>query len=521
MSSAILAPVLATGVLLTSGVTDLNPRQPAATLPADTQKIPLPAGFHPTALTAADFTGDGKIDAALCGQAGSFLLLAGDGRGALRAVPQPGAEELCGAHPSGIFSADLDGDGRIDVVVANHDTKYVTVLGNRGDGHFSSRRLTVRSNPHPHTVAAADLNDDGRVDVITDSWGDRALLWLPASADGGWTSPGLPIDAGRGPYVNVVAADFDGDGHADLAFPNAVPDSPSDTVSLLLGDGHGRFHPAPQSPIAAGPAPFMVAIGDLNGDGRPDLLVANYSGHITDTARDGLTWVRNDGAGRLTAFPDRSALGHGSWHIASGDLNGDGFADAAFINAADDTVGVAYGSRAGLRYGGTVNVMSSPHRVALADLRGNGHADLLVTTEEIDELYVVSRLLLPVQRVAEIGVARQQPAALVEKEEQGVIDRQQGQRSRGNVWIQTIDHGAAMAGPARQDDPPALERLVSMTGPVEHVRRRPTGRGVSMQRETPLQFEAAGFGAEANSRRDLPARRAPLVHDRSGVMVWR
>ncbi len=154
-------------------------------------------------------------------------------------------------------------------------------------------------------VATADVNGDGRMDVITDSWGDHRLLWLPANQQGGWDSPGQPIDAGRGPYVNVVAADFNGDGHADLAFPNAAPDAPSDKVSLLLGDGRGGFHPAPLSPLAAGPAPFMVAVGDVNGDGRPDLLVVNYSGHITDTSKDGLTWMRNDGAGRLTAFPDR------------------------------------------------------------------------------------------------------------------------------------------------------------------------------------------------------------------------
>ena len=239
-------------------------------------------------------------------------------------------------------------------------------------------------------VATADVNEDGRMDVITDSWGDHRLLWLPANQQGGWDSPGQPIDAGRGPYVNVVAADFNEDGHADLAFPNAAPDAPSDKVSLLLGDGRGGFHPAPLSPLAAGPAPFMVAVGDVNGDGRPDLLVVSYSGHITDTSKDGLTWMRNDGAGRLTAFPDRVVLGHGSWHIASGDLNGDGFADAAFINAADDTVALAYGSRAGPQPGGTVRVMPAPHRVALADLRGNKHASLLVTTEERDEILVAS-----------------------------------------------------------------------------------------------------------------------------------
>ena len=390
MGNATLLTTMIAALVLTLGVEWGAASQPVENLAADTITIPLPAGFHPSAMTAADFTGDGHVDAVLCGQTGALLLLVGDGRGNLRPEPQPGANELCGAHPSGIVSADVNGDARPDIVVANHETAYVTVLSNQGNGRFSAQRLPVRSTPHPHMVATADVNEDGRMDVLTDSWGDHRLLWLPANPHGGWDSPGQAIDAGRGPYVNVVAADFNGDGHADLAFPNAAPDGPSDKVSLLLGDGRGGFHPAPLSPLAAGPAPFMVAAGDVNGDGRPDLLVVSYSGHMTDTSKDGLTWMRNDGDGRLTAFPDRVVLGHGSWHIASGDLNGDGFADAAFINAADDTVAVAYGSRAGPQPGGTVKVMPSPHRVVLADLRGNKHASLLVITEERDELLIAS-----------------------------------------------------------------------------------------------------------------------------------
>ena len=105
------------------------------------------------------------------------------------------------------------------------------------------------------------------------------------------TDARVPIEIGRKPYINVVAADLDGDGHVDLVMPNSGLDS----ICILFGDGHGHFTHARQSPLVAGPTPFMVAVADLNGDGRPDIVVANYSGHITDTSGDGLTWVRNDG----------------------------------------------------------------------------------------------------------------------------------------------------------------------------------------------------------------------------------
>jgi hypothetical protein len=81
---------------------------------------------------------------------------------------------------------------------------------------------------------------------------------------------------------------------------------PGATRRVALQRGFG-----PQVLTAAGPAPFMIALGDVNGDRQPDLLVANYSGHITDTARDGLTWVRNDGGRRFGCDGDRAGSADG------------------------------------------------------------------------------------------------------------------------------------------------------------------------------------------------------------------
>jgi hypothetical protein len=338
--------------------------------------VVLPQEFRPQSFVAGDFNGDGRADVALCGNNEQLLVFAGDGNGGLHAIPQ---DARCGANPSQMTAADLDSDHRIDVVVANHDTDYLTVLHNEGGGRFSSHQLHVHSNPHPHTVAAADVNGDGHLDLITDSWAENRLTLLLADGRGGWQSPGTPIEVGRKPYINVIATDLDGDGHVDLVMPN----SGFDTVSILCGDGHGHFQQAAHSPIVAGPTPFMVAVADVNGDGRPDILVANYSGHINDISRDGVTWIRNDGHRHFTAFPQRVAIGRGCWRIASGDLDGDRFADAAFINAADDTVGILYGSANGPRPGPTLTVMREPHNVAIAD------RSLFVATENSNELLMI------------------------------------------------------------------------------------------------------------------------------------
>lgn len=341
---------------------------------ADSSRVPLPAGFHPQAIAAADLDRDGHAAVAICGRDGQFAVFS---HGRLDVKPA-----RCGANPFSMIAADVDGDGRPDLVVANHDTDYVTVLKNQGGGRFTARTIRVHSNPHPHMVAAADVNGDGAVDIITDSWAENRLMLLLADGHGGWQSPGVPLDTGRAPYVNVVAADLDGDGHADLILPNARPDDPHDTVTIVFADGHGHF--AQPSQIVAGGAPFMVAVADVNGDGRPDIVVVNYSGHITDSSRDGLTWLRNDGGRHFTAFRDRIASGHGTWHLSAGDLNGDRFADAAYINAADGTITVVYGSASGPRRGPTLAVMPHPEKVLIAERR------LFVISGDRDELWIVT-----------------------------------------------------------------------------------------------------------------------------------
>ncbi len=355
----------------------------ATTAPLPTRKvIPLPGGFGPSAIFAADFNGDGKMDVAPCGENQQLVVFTGDGRGGLRPVSQ---SARCGANPSNMVSADLNGDGKIDIAISNHDTDYLTVLFNDGAAHFTARQVHVHSNPHPHTVAAADVNGDHRLDLITDSWAENRLTLLLADGHGGWQSPGTPIEVGRKPYNNVIAADLDGDGHVDLVMPN----SGFDTVCILFADGHGHFAHAPQSPIVAGPTPFYVTVADVNGDGRPDIVVANYSGHATDTSRDGITWIRNDGNRRFTAFPQRIANGRYTSRVAAGDLNGDGIADVAFTSTLDNAVGILYGSRSGPRPGPRVPTMPNGHTVALADLDGDGRADMLVISEQRDELLVI------------------------------------------------------------------------------------------------------------------------------------
>jgi hypothetical protein len=341
-------------------------------------RIPLPPGFHPVAMAAADFNGDGIADIVVVGGRNELLLLTGDRRGGFRAGPPVPA----GSNPSSMAVADMNGDGHLDVVVANHEADYVTLLLGDGAGHFTPRSLHLHSHPHPHAVAVGDFDRDGHLDIAVDSWGENRIMLLFGRDD--WRGPGTPVELGTNPYYTIAAADLDGDGNIDLVTPNWG----HGTVSILFGDGHGHFAHGPGSPFAAGPSPFSAVIADVNGDHRPDIVVANYSGHANMTANDGLTWIRNDGGRRFTPFPERVARGDYSARVAAGDVNGDGFVDCAFSNTNGATVTVVYGSSSGPRGTDSVATMPSPHALALADLDGDGRADLIVTSEKSDEILV-------------------------------------------------------------------------------------------------------------------------------------
>jgi FG-GAP-like repeat len=332
---------------------------------------------RPAALATGDFDGDGRIDLVVASEgADDVVVLLGDGRGGFRR----GGSAPAGHQPIEIFVADLDRDGTLDLAIANHDTTYVTLL--RGDGKASFRPapgspLSVHSRPHPHTIDGCDADGDGWIDLVIDDWEENRLTLLIGDGRGGFRGPGTPIEVGRKPYRNLRLRDLSGDGKCDIAAPSYE----KGVVTILLGDGHGRFRAG--DPIPAGPAPFTVATGDFDRDGHPDLAFSNYSGQITDPSDDALTFLLGDGKGGFRLGP-RIATGHGPFDIAVGDIDGNGHADAATADYGASGLTVALGGPDGLSPGRTVRapIGARPERVLLADVNGDGKADALAASSE-------------------------------------------------------------------------------------------------------------------------------------------
>ncbi len=171
---------------------------------------------------------------------------------------------------------DFDGDGLPDLALANYGSNTVSVLLNTGDGGTFAPQTTYAVGNVPWTVAIGDFNGDGLPDIAVVNNSSNSLGVL-LNMGGGKFGPQVTYAAGGAPQF-VAVGDFNGDGYDDLAVANAGNGVDAGTVSVFinLGTNTGKF--APQVTYAAGLDPRAIAVGDLNGDGPLDLVVANQVG---------------------------------------------------------------------------------------------------------------------------------------------------------------------------------------------------------------------------------------------------
>jgi hypothetical protein len=181
---------------------------------------------------------------------------------------------------------------------------------------------------------------------------------------------------GKHPYQRARTADLNKDGNLDIVTTNLD----GNNATIMLGDGKGDFHEPEGSPFPCGDSPFGVAIGDINGDGNLDLAIVN-SPTITssNTGRDGLTVLLGDGTGKFTVMPGSPfTTGKSPSRVAVGDLNGDGIQDIVVANYHSNTITIFLMSKQGVASSYTLQVGAKPDGVAIADLNGDGKGDIVV-----------------------------------------------------------------------------------------------------------------------------------------------
>ena len=377
-------------------------------------RLDLPSGSGPIKAVIADLDNDGKPDLIVANDYNNTislyrnistngLLTAGSFAPRVDLVTPPGQYS-----PFGMVVADVDGDGRPDIIVSDYNNSLVSVYHNTcTPGNISSNLFATRvdfaTGAQPQGVEVRDIDGDGMPDLLVANAGDGTVSILRnTGAVGTLTTnsfaPKVDFVTGAG-CQSVVVGDLDGDGLPDLV----TSDSGPSTVSLLRNLGSpGNIAFAPKVDFVVPSAPVQMALGDLDGDGKPDLTVASYlsqslsvfrnistAGSLTTNsfasridyplAGRGHTPVLADldGDGKpdlsvvtelssmLSVFQNASSpgsftnsslaprvdfgTGYNAWGVSAGDLDGDGRPDIVFCNSYDNNISIYQNQSA---YGG-------------------------------------------------------------------------------------------------------------------------------------------------------------------------
>jgi hypothetical protein len=274
-------------------------------------------------------------------------------------------------NASSTYSADLDGDGDMDVLSASSDDDKIAWYENTdGAGTFSAQKVITTDADRARSVYAADLDGDGDMDVLSASYWDDKIAWYENLDGAGTFSAQKVITTEANGAGSVYAADLDGDGDKDVLSASENDNKIAWYENL---DGAGTFSAQKVITTAADEARYVYA-ADLDGDGDMDVLSASYSD-------DKIAWYENlDGAGTFSDQKVITTNAAGARSVYAADLDGDG--DKDVLSASENDAKIAwYENLDGAGTFSTQNIITTNADGAMsvyaADLDGDGDKDVL------------------------------------------------------------------------------------------------------------------------------------------------
>lgn len=324
-------------------------------------------GNSPVAVVTGDFNGDGKPDLVTANQADNTVsILLGQADGTFGAKK----DYAVGKSPSAVAVADFNLDGKLDLAVTNSADGTVSVLLGNGDGTFQSQSVYAVGKSPSSVTAGAFNNATKNPDLAVANNGDNTVSILIGNGDGTF-APQVTYAAGNAPS-SVIAGDFRDDGNLDLVVGGTG-------TSILLGNGDGTFGTA--TPIFNGSSPYSstgpeyVAAGDLNADGKLDLVVA-------DSANAAAEVLTGNGDGTFNQFSGYPT-GLTPSAVVVADFNSDGLLDFATADKGGNDITVTLQNSTPTQFSfqltGTQYVVGpSPSSLVTADFNGDGKPDFAV-----------------------------------------------------------------------------------------------------------------------------------------------
>ncbi|MFC2088357.1 FG-GAP repeat domain-containing protein, partial [Calditrichota bacterium] len=383
----------------------LNTTTPGSSIPTFSAKTDFTTGNLPYSVSIADLNGDGKRDLAVA-NSGSFsvsVFLNNINIGTPDASFGTKTDFTTGTFPRSVSIKDLNGNGKPDLVVANGSSNSVSVLLNTTTPGASvptfSAKTDFTTGTYPLSVSIADLNGNGKPDLALGNQSSKSVSVLLNTTTPGASVPTFSAKTdftiGNSPSA-VVIGDLNGDGKPDLAVTNG-----GSTVSVLLNTttpGASTPSFSSKTDFATGTSPESISINDLNGDGLPDLAVVNYNSASVSV----LLNLTAPGA----STPSFSAktdftTGNNPRSVATEDLNGDGKPDLALVNYSVHKVSVFINTTTP---GASTPSFSArtdfttgwwPQSISVKDLNGNGKPDLVTANSAGANVSILLNTTIP------------------------------------------------------------------------------------------------------------------------------
>jgi uncharacterized protein (TIGR03437 family) len=333
--------------------------------------VSYPAGKAVSAAAAFDVNKDNILDLIVPDQQSKLVyVLLGKGDGTFNAGI---SYATAGQGPNAVTVADFNGDGNPDLATTSFDATASVLLGN-GDGTFRAGSSFATGNS-PRYLAAGDFDKDGKLDLVVAAGLDQTVTLYRGAGNGTFTT----LSAYGVSYLpeSLIVTDFDGDGNLDII--NGTGDArgfgaafDSGNIDILLGKGNGTFDGAASISFPNVNNVTSMAVGDFNGDGRPDIALQSFP-QINYALGNSLGGFQNP-----TKLDTNSLTPN---FVAAGDFNGDGRADLAVtLGSSAGNLGIALSNGNGFSPMTTQTTDGgTPSGIVPADFDGDGKLDLAVT----------------------------------------------------------------------------------------------------------------------------------------------